>query len=53
MAGSSADHPGKIVSSFAMGSRKLYDFMHDNPEVEMLDVAYVNDTTVIRSAMTK
>ena len=42
------NHPGKIVSSFAMGSRKLYDFIHDNPEVEMLDVAYVNDTTVIR-----
>ncbi|MCX6291467.1 MAG: 4-hydroxybutyrate CoA-transferase [Bacteroidetes bacterium] len=41
-------HPGKIVSSFAMGSRKLYDFMNDNPEVAMLDVAYVNDTSVIR-----
>lgn len=39
---------GKIVSSFAMGSRKLYDFIHDNPEVAMMDVAYVNDTTVIR-----
>ncbi len=41
-------HPGKIVSSFAMGTRKLYDFIHDNPMVAMLDVAYVNDTTVIR-----
>jgi 4-hydroxybutyrate CoA-transferase len=41
-------HPGKIVSSFAMGTRKLYDFIHDNPEVAMLDVAYVNDTSVIR-----
>jgi len=41
-------HPGKIVSSFAMGTRALYDFMHDNPEVAMLDVAYVNDTSVIR-----
>ncbi len=41
-------HPGKIVSSFAMGSRALYDFIHDNPEVAMLDVAYVNDTSVIR-----
>ncbi len=41
-------HPGKIVSSFAMGSRKLYDFIHDNPQVAMLDVAYVNDTSVIR-----
>jgi 4-hydroxybutyrate CoA-transferase len=41
-------HPGKIVSSFAMGTRKLYDFIHDNPQVAMLDVAYVNDTSVIR-----
>lgn len=41
-------HPGKIVSSFAMGTRNLYDFIHDNPMVSMLDVAYVNDTSVIR-----
>lgn len=41
-------HPGKIVSSFVMGTRKLYDFMNDNPLVAMLDVAYVNDTAVIR-----
>ncbi len=41
-------HPGKIVSAFAMGTRKLYDFIHDNPMVAMLDVAYVNDTAIIR-----
>jgi acyl-CoA hydrolase len=41
-------HPGKIVSAFAMGTRKLYDFIHDNPMVAMLDAAYVNDTSVIR-----
>lgn len=41
-------HPGKIVSTFAMGTRKLYDFIHDNPQVAMLDVQYVNDTAVIR-----
>ena len=41
-------HPGKIVSAFAMGTRKLYDFINDNPMVAMLDVAYVNDTAVIR-----
>jgi len=41
-------HPGKVVSSFALGSRRLYDFMDDNPQVAMLDVAYVNDTSVIR-----
>ncbi|MBP6531864.1 MAG: acetyl-CoA hydrolase/transferase family protein [Bacteroidia bacterium] len=41
-------HPGKIVSAFAMGTQKLYDFINDNPMVAMLDVAYVNDTAVIR-----
>ena len=41
-------HPYKLVSGFAMGSRRLYDFMDDNPEVVMLDIAYVNDTSVIR-----
>jgi acyl-CoA hydrolase len=41
-------HAGKIVSSFAMGTKALYDFIHDNPEVAMLDVSYVNDTSVIR-----
>lgn len=40
--------PHKIVSGFAMGSRKLYDFMDDNPEVWMMDIAFVNDTAVIR-----
>lgn len=38
---------GKIVSSFAMGSRKLYDFIDDNPMIAMLDVAYVNNTSMI------
>jgi len=41
-------HPGKIVSTFAMGTQKLYDFMNDNPQLAMLDVQYVNDTAVIR-----
>ena len=34
--------PGKIVSSFVLGSRKLYDFIHENPSVALLDVALVN-----------
>lgn len=41
-------HPGKIVASFVMGTRRLYDFVHDNPLIAMLDVSYVNDTSVIR-----
>lgn len=41
-------HPGVIVSGFLLGSRKLYDFVDDNPVVRMLDIQYVNDTAVIR-----
>lgn len=41
-------HPGKIVATFVMGTRRVYDFLDDNPLVAMLDVAYVNDTAVIR-----
>jgi acyl-CoA hydrolase len=41
-------HPEKIVGSFVMGSRRLYDFIDDNPTIAMLDMAYVNDTAVIR-----
>jgi len=39
---------GKIVTTFLMGSRRLYDFVHDNPMVEMRPVDYTNDTSVIR-----
>jgi len=41
-------HPGKIVSALSMGTRKLYDFIDDNPMVAMLESDYVNDTRVIR-----
>lgn len=41
-------HPNKVVSSFVMGTRRLYDFIDDNPKIAMLDVAYVNDPAVIR-----
>jgi acyl-CoA hydrolase len=42
-------HRGKIVTSFAIGSKKLYDFIDDNPQVVFLDIDYVNDTKVIRA----
>jgi acyl-CoA hydrolase len=41
-------YPEKIVSGFVIGSRKVYDFIDDNPMVMMLDVGEVNDTKVIR-----
>ena len=40
---------GKIVTAFVMGSRRLYDFVNDNPMVEMRPVDFTNDTHVIRS----
>ncbi|HET8776536.1 MAG TPA: acetyl-CoA hydrolase/transferase C-terminal domain-containing protein [Candidatus Limnocylindria bacterium] len=39
---------GKIVSAFVMGSQRLYDFLDDNPMIEMRPVDYTNDTAVIR-----
>jgi acyl-CoA hydrolase len=41
-------HPGKLVAAFLLGSRRLYDFVDDNPQVVMLGVDYVNDTATIR-----
>lgn len=40
-------HPGKLVATFLMGTRELYDFVDGNPDVEMLPVDYVNDPAVI------
>jgi acyl-CoA hydrolase len=40
---------GKIVTAFLMGSKRLYDFVDDNPMVEMRPVDFTNDTHVIRS----
>ena len=42
-------HRGKTVTSFLLGSRKLYDFVDDNPSVIVLAIDYVNDTAVIRT----
>ena len=38
---------GKLVSTFLMGSQKVYDFIDDNPMVAMMDVGYTNDPFVI------
>ena len=40
-------HPGKMVATFLMGTKKLYDFVNNNPMVEMYPVDYVNDPYVI------
>lgn len=40
-------HRGKTVTTFAYGSKRIYDFIDDNPAVEVLPVDYVNDPEVI------
>jgi acetyl-CoA hydrolase len=36
-------HPGKIISGFLFGSKRLYEFVHNNPIIEMHPTDYVND----------
>jgi acyl-CoA hydrolase/GNAT superfamily N-acetyltransferase len=40
-------NPGKIVASFCMGSRDLYDFVNNNPEVEIYPAEYVLNRKLI------
>ena len=40
-------HRNKSVATFAFGSQKIYDFINDNPAIEILPVDYVNDPAVI------
>ena len=41
-------HPNKTVTSFAVGTSKLYEYINDNPSFAFLDIDYVNDPHVIR-----
>jgi len=40
-------HPKRIIASFCMGSKSLYDFVHNNPMVEFHPIEYTNDFVVI------
>jgi len=40
---------GKIVTAFVLGTKRLYDFIDDNPMVEMRSVDFTNDSAVIRT----
>lgn len=40
--------PYRIVSAFVMGSKRVYDFIDDNPGVTMKQASYTNDTSIIR-----
>jgi acyl-CoA hydrolase len=41
-------HPNKTVTGFAVGTKRLYDYVNDNPAFVFLDIDYVNDPHVIR-----
>ncbi|MDO9183444.1 MAG: acetyl-CoA hydrolase/transferase C-terminal domain-containing protein [Bacteriovorax sp.] len=40
-------HPRKIVSSFVIGTKKIYEFINDNTEVLLLDCSYTNNPHII------
>ncbi|CAH1775592.1 unnamed protein product [Owenia fusiformis] len=40
-------HTGKIVGGFSLGTKKLYDFLDNNPFVVMCDIEFVNNTAII------
>ena len=40
-------HPGKIISAFVIGTRAVYDFIDDNPTVELHSVDYTNNVDII------
>ncbi len=42
-----AVHPGRVVTSFVTGTRKLFDFVNDNPLVEFHSCDRTNDTALI------
>ena len=40
-------HPGKLIAGFVLGTRRLYNFIHNNPSIEFHPQEYVNDPFVI------
>jgi 4-hydroxybutyrate CoA-transferase len=40
-------HPGKVVGTFLLGSKNLYEFAHNNPLFEMHPVDYINDPFIV------
>ena len=41
-------HRGQTVASFAFGSKRVYDFIHENEALTMLPIQYINDPSIIR-----
>ena len=40
-------HPGKIIAGFVLGTKRLYDFLDNNPIIEFHPQEYVNDPFII------
>jgi acetyl-CoA hydrolase len=40
-------HPGKIIAGFILGTKRLYDWVHNNPLIEFHRTEYVNDPFVV------
>lgn len=40
-------HPGKIIAGFILGTKRLYEWVHNNPMIEFLRTEYVNDPFTI------
>jgi acetyl-CoA hydrolase len=40
-------HPGKVIAGFVLGTQTLYDYIHDNPIIELHPTEYVNDPFII------
>ena len=40
-------HKGKMVAAFAMGTQEMYDYLNDNPSIQILNGGYVNDPYTI------
>ena len=40
-------HPGKTVSTFIMGTKKVFDYIHDNPSIIQVGADYINNPNII------
>jgi acetyl-CoA hydrolase len=40
-------HPGKIIAGFLLGTKRLYEFVNDNPVIELHPTEYINDPFII------
>ena len=40
-------HPGKIIAGFILGTKRIYEWVHNNPLIEFMRTEYVNDPFVI------